>query len=258
MVADIKNKEYLVTHGLDSVAGPTDPNAKQISIPNECVNIIMGNGGDTLKEIQYNAGAEKVELSANITPGTNSRNIYVIGSQEAYLNVKKMVEKIIENHMKTKLAVVGNNNFTNTKMLSEIQIPTFFLPKVVGQNGENLRNIESNLGCTLMMSQHQNYDSDKRILQCRGTYDQLSQTKNEIDQIMRNCKEAQPGEIYDGIECIIINSIPITFESQINTIKEVEKERNPITSDVIIREQKPAIPQDSDPGFKNQISQLFG
>lgn len=87
MVADIKNKDYLVSHGLDSVSGPTDPNARNIPIPNECVNIIMGNGGDTLRDIRYNAGAEKVELSATITPGTNSRNVYVIGSFEAYTNV---------------------------------------------------------------------------------------------------------------------------------------------------------------------------
>jgi hypothetical protein len=50
-----------------------------------------------------------------------------------------MVEKIIENHMKMKLAVVGNNNFSNTKMLSEIQIPAKYLTKVVGQNAKNLR-----------------------------------------------------------------------------------------------------------------------
>lgn len=87
MVADLKNKEYLVSHGLDGVSGPTDPNARTISIPNECVNIIMGNGGDTLRDIQYNAGAEKVELSANITPGTNSRNVYVLGTYESFTNV---------------------------------------------------------------------------------------------------------------------------------------------------------------------------
>lgn len=50
-----------------------------------------------------------------------------------------MVEKIIENHMKMKLAVVGNNNFTNSLLLSEIQIPAKYMTQVCGKNGVNLR-----------------------------------------------------------------------------------------------------------------------
>lgn len=50
--------------------------------------MVLGKGGDTLKDIRFTSGAERVELSSVITPGTNSRNVYVDGSYEAYTKVK--------------------------------------------------------------------------------------------------------------------------------------------------------------------------
>lgn len=76
-----------MNHGLDPADGPSNPNAKSIAVPNECIDMIMGKGGDTLREIQYTSGAERVELAAHMTPGTNSRNVYVDGNYEAFLTV---------------------------------------------------------------------------------------------------------------------------------------------------------------------------
>lgn len=87
MVQQIKNENFLITNGLDAGQGPSNPNAKSIAVPNECIYMVLGKGGDTLKDIRFTSGAERVELSSVITPGTNSRNVYVDGSYEAYTKV---------------------------------------------------------------------------------------------------------------------------------------------------------------------------
>lgn len=88
VVQQLKNKEFLINNGLDAGQGPSNPNARSIAVPSECIHMVLGKGGDTLKEIQYTSGAERVELSTVVTPGTNSRNVYVDGTYEAYMKVR--------------------------------------------------------------------------------------------------------------------------------------------------------------------------
>lgn len=88
MVAQLKNKDFLINNGLDASQGPSNPNARCIAVPNECVYMVLGKGGETLQDIQYSSGAQRVELSSLVTPGTNSRNVYVEGTYDAYTKVE--------------------------------------------------------------------------------------------------------------------------------------------------------------------------
>lgn len=62
-----------------------------------------------------------------------------------------------------------------------------------------------------MLSHHQNFESDKRIIQCKGTPDQLSQTKNEIDLILKEPEGNLKGSDYNELEAVVVNSIPLAF-----------------------------------------------
>lgn len=86
-VNQLKNRDFMVNHGYDPSEGPSNPNSRTIEVPKECFDMIMGKGGDTLKGIQYNSGAKKVELASNVQPNSNFINVYVDGSYEAYLQV---------------------------------------------------------------------------------------------------------------------------------------------------------------------------
>lgn len=87
MVEQQKNRDFLINHGLDAGLGPSNPNSRTIVIPDDCVQMVLGKGGDTLQDIQYSSGAHRVELASAVTPGTTQRNVYVDGSKEAYKKV---------------------------------------------------------------------------------------------------------------------------------------------------------------------------
>ena len=79
-----------MNNGLDAALGPSNPNARPIAVPNECIYMVMGKGGETLQQIQYDSGALRVELASRPSPGTNSTEIYVEGSYDAFLKVKSV------------------------------------------------------------------------------------------------------------------------------------------------------------------------
>lgn len=73
------------------------------------------------------------------------------------------------------------------------------------------RTIEASVGCTLMVSKHQNFDSEWRVIQCKGNAEQVSQTKNEIDKLLREAILNKDDSTMLVTECHIVNSVPITF-----------------------------------------------
>ncbi len=76
--------------------GPPAPDAYIIEIPNDCVGLVIGKGGETVRRLQDDSGAKKVQVAADTAPGSNSRNIFVEGDRQAYNTVKKMLKVIVE------------------------------------------------------------------------------------------------------------------------------------------------------------------
>lgn len=75
--------------------GPPSMDAKAISVPKDCIGlvigkilIILGKGGETIKRLQAQSGATKVQVAANNAPGSEFRNVFIEGTDEAYRKVR--------------------------------------------------------------------------------------------------------------------------------------------------------------------------
>ena len=47
-------------------------------------------------------------------------------------------------------------------------------------------------------------------------------------------------------------------EDKVQTLRDIDKERNPIANEIVIRNEKPDVPKEDDRGYQQQLSQLFG
>lgn len=52
-------------------------------MPNECVGLVIGKEGETIKLIAKRSGAEKVQVATGSAPGAKTRNIFVEGDPDA-------------------------------------------------------------------------------------------------------------------------------------------------------------------------------
>lgn len=60
--------------------GPPSPDAFILPIPNECVGLIIGKGGDTIKQLSLKANV-KISVAKAAVPETNQRNVFIEGSR---------------------------------------------------------------------------------------------------------------------------------------------------------------------------------
>ena len=79
--------------------GPPSPFAHIIPVPNECVGLIIGRGGETIRQLQVESGA-KIQVAKSEVLNTNMRNVFIEGPPEKYEKALKLIEDVVEEHKK--------------------------------------------------------------------------------------------------------------------------------------------------------------
>ena len=62
---------------------------------------------------------------------------------------------------------------------------------------------------TLILSKEQDYESEWRVMQCRGSAEQVRTTKQRIDKLLREAGMAAGDKSAMGLECHVVGSVPI-------------------------------------------------
>jgi len=90
---ELKSDDYLMTP-----YGPPGKNARFYKIPNDCVDFVIGNKGETIKNIEKESNC-KVQIAKAPIPNTKLRYIFIEGSEENYEIAKELIEKIIGDYV---------------------------------------------------------------------------------------------------------------------------------------------------------------
>lgn len=97
MSKDFYTQEVIHEHLLTPY-GPPSPNAQIIYVPNDCVGLIIGKGGDTIRHLQQKTGC-KVQVAKREIPNSNFRNVFIEGSPERFEIARIMIQAIVHEHM---------------------------------------------------------------------------------------------------------------------------------------------------------------
>ena len=149
--------------------GPPSPYAYIIPVPNDCVGLIIGKGGETIRQLQMESGA-KIQVAKKEIPNSNLRNVFVEGSTDKYQRAKEMIEEIIREHRRNSDATihVGDvNPFTGHSQ--KLKVPDKFTGLIIGKNGETLRGIAQRSNTRIFIPQKNlNPTAEDRVIEVEG------------------------------------------------------------------------------------------
>ncbi len=63
-------------------------------VPNDCVGLIIGKGGETIRNLQIQSGA-KIQVAKKEVIGKGVRNVFVEGTPERFEHAKKLIDDIV-------------------------------------------------------------------------------------------------------------------------------------------------------------------
>ncbi|XP_023037885.1 far upstream element-binding protein 3 [Drosophila willistoni] len=203
--------EVLLTINMPPPGPSGYPPYQEIMIPGAKVGLVIGKGGDTIKQLQEKTGAKMIIIQ----DGPNQeviKPLRISGDPQKIEHAKQMVLDLIA--QKDAQAQqqqqggggggggrpgganggggggpgLGFNNFNNGNGGESVEV---FVPKiavgvVIGKGGDMIRKIQTECGCKLQFIQGKNDEMGDRRCVIQGTRQQVEDAKRTIDGLIEN------------------------------------------------------------------------
>lgn len=168
-------EDYLMTP-----YGPPDRNARILPVPNDCVGLIIGKNGETIRRLHRDTGC-KIQIAKKEIPNTDVRNVFIEGPPEKYEVAKRLIEDIIAEQifLKQNFSHLGETNpFPGPH--TPLRIPNKMVGLIIGKNGETVKNIHQKTGCYIFIPKESRPGEDFRELELSGNPESVEICKREI------------------------------------------------------------------------------
>lgn len=161
---------------LISPYGKPSPNAKIIPVPNDCVGLLIGKSGETIKKLIKESSC-KILIAIKEIPNTETRNIFIEG--ENFEVAKRLIEEIVAHQQKVRLNLlhIGENNpFPGPYVL--VKIPNEYAGLIIGKSGEQVKKILGQTNCAVFVPNKNRayYEEMVKLLRQLGESDSITFT----------------------------------------------------------------------------------
>lgn len=149
-------------------------------VPNDCVGLIIGKGGETIRNLQMQSGA-KIQVAKKEVSGSRIRNVFVEGTPERFEIAKRLIEEIVSEAKrlnKTSNSCSSNNNIAFNSEVNPFPgphvpypIPNTLTGLIIGKNGDTIKNLHNKCGAYVFIPKHSDVSSGERVLELSGSED---------------------------------------------------------------------------------------
>lgn len=197
----------------NSVSGMEPVVIEQFHVPDNCVGLIIGRGGENITTIQNESGC-KIQMSQTYTDNTGKqmRGCTLTGTQCAIDKAKRCLEQIIEKSGGTMpptkngniaglvSSPVGLSAFQGAgKMITiEMQIPGTKCGLIIGKGGETIKQLQERAQVKMVMIQENNQvTSGFKPLRIIGEPEKIENAKKLIEEVMNSKDDKPPAYMND-------------------------------------------------------------
>ncbi|KAF8852682.1 hypothetical protein BDZ45DRAFT_98769 [Acephala macrosclerotiorum] len=166
----------------------------QIMVPDRTVGLIIGRGGETIRDLQDRSGCH-VNIVGEQKSVNGLRPVNLIGSREAASRAKEMIMEIVESDSKGAVekggrappqkdtprdAGYGGNHGGGDNINDSVFVPSEAVGMIIGKGGETIKEIQSTTGCKINVSPKQAGEVDREI-GLVGSRDAIAAAKRAIE-----------------------------------------------------------------------------
>eukprot|EP01017_Pseudomicrothorax_dubius_P040922 TRINITY_DN6495_c0_g1_i1.p1 TRINITY_DN6495_c0_g1~~TRINITY_DN6495_c0_g1_i1.p1 ORF type:complete len:568 (+),score=130.25 TRINITY_DN6495_c0_g1_i1:41-1744(+) len=158
---------------------------QRVSVPSDCIGLVIGKGGETIKMLQTESQAKRVQVAPEDPKDNGMRYIYVEGDEEAFLKVKAMIERIVEGHQRQRIATTGRLPNNQLAAKKELTVPDSLVGLIIGKGGANIKEIMSRTGAIISIPPNAVPGLPDRLVTITGYPDHVEAARIEIEKIVQ-------------------------------------------------------------------------
>ena len=170
--------------------------SRQILVPDKTVGLIIGRGGETIRDLQDRSGCH-VNIVGENKSVNGKRPVNLIGTDEASSKAEALIWEIVESD--TRIGLEQNqgrqlqqqqqqpppryDNYgggrDDNKSEESIRIPSEAVGMIIGKGGETIKQMQNQTGCKINVNQPQSPDVERQI-DLVGSRDSIEAAKRVI------------------------------------------------------------------------------
>ena len=150
-------------------APPSDGDSEQILVPDRTVGLIIGRGGETIRDLQERSGCH-VNIVGENKSINGFRPVNLIGTPQQQQRAKDLIFEIVESDTKTgggskvDVAPSRNDPFSGPGNFKDsIMVPGEAVGMIIGKGGESIKDMQNLTGCKINVSQASGRDIEREI-----------------------------------------------------------------------------------------------
>ncbi|KYK58435.1 far upstream element-binding protein 2 [Drechmeria coniospora] len=182
----------------------------QIMVPDRTVGLIIGRGGETIRDLQERSGCH-INIVGETKSVNGLRPVNLIGSVEAAARAKDAIMEIVDSDtrgenpaVKTKPSgggrmdgpsrdfggvVGGGPDKTNDAMY----VPSDAVGMIIGKGGETIREMQNSTGCKINVAQSSGPGEVQREIALIGSRDSIARAKMAIEEKVEAVRQKSGG-----------------------------------------------------------------
>jgi far upstream element-binding protein len=164
----------------------------QIMVPDRTVGLIIGRGGETIRDLQERSGCH-VNIVGEQKSVNGLRPVNLIGSREAAAKAKDLIMEIVESDSKSVASKdrgsaqrepgrdAGFGGGGGDKVNDSIFVPSEAVGMIIGKGGETIKDMQNTTGCKINVSQSSGPGETEREIGLVGSRDAIERAKRAIE-----------------------------------------------------------------------------
>ncbi|KAJ2899784.1 hypothetical protein MKZ38_002797 [Zalerion maritima] len=177
----------------------------QIMVPDRTVGLIIGRGGETIRDLQERSGCH-INIVGESKSINGLRPVNLIGPSDSTMKAKNLILEIVDSDTRNANAgregrsVKQPDNPRDTgheKINDSIYVPSEAVGMIIGKGGETIREMQNMTGCKINVSQSSGPGEVEREIGLVGNRDAISKAKraieDKVDTVMQRMKNGPGG-----------------------------------------------------------------
>uniref|UniRef100_A0A3Q3M8N5 KH-type splicing regulatory protein n=1 Tax=Mastacembelus armatus TaxID=205130 RepID=A0A3Q3M8N5_9TELE len=181
----------IVSRGHESTNGQTG-SMQEMIIPAGKAGLIIGKGGETIKQLQERAGVKMILIQDGSQPANIDKPLRIIGDPYKVQEAMEMVNEILRERDH---AGFGERNEYGSRMGGggiDVTVPRHSVGVVIGRNGEMIKKIQSDAGVKIQFKPDDGTGPEK-IAHIMGPPDQCQHAASIITDLLQSIRAREEG-----------------------------------------------------------------
>ncbi|EPS61505.1 hypothetical protein M569_13290, partial [Genlisea aurea] len=162
--------------------------SKKIEIPNGKVGVIIGRGGETIRNIQLQSGA-KIQVTKDIDadPYSATREVDLTGTVDQIIKAEQLIGEVL-----AEADGVGSGSFSRrfsgqSSDAFVMMVPNRKVGCIIGKGGETIKNVQAKTGARIQivpLHLPPGDISEERRVQIEGNSEQIEAAKQMVNELI--------------------------------------------------------------------------